>query len=156
MDRGEWIELSESPLPVAEVLAWVVQPGCGAVDIFCGTVRDHSEGRPGVLGLEYEAYEPLVAPRLEEIASEARRRWPDIGRLALLHRIGPLAVGETSVVVAVSTPHRDHAFEATRWCIDTLKATVPIWKREIWDGGADWGLCAHELSDVGDAGSAGT
>lgn len=153
MDRGEWIELSESPLPVAEVLAWVVQPGCGAVDVFCGTVRDHSEGRPGVLGLEYEAYEPLVAPRFKEIASKARRRWPDIGRLALLHRIGPLAVGETSVVVAVSTPHRDHAFEATRWCIDTLKATVPIWKREIWDGGADWGLCAHELSDVGDAGS---
>jgi molybdopterin synthase catalytic subunit len=155
VDRAEWIELTGEPLPVAEVLAWVVQPGCGAVDVFCGTVRDQSEGRRGVERLEYEAYEPLVVPRLEELALEARRRWPEIGRLALLHRIGPLAVGETSVVVAVSTPHRDSAFDATRWCIDTLKATVPIWKREIWEDGADWGLCAHELTDVGDAGSPG-
>jgi molybdopterin synthase catalytic subunit len=153
VDRAEWIELTERPLPVAEVLAWVVQPGCGAVDVFCGTVRDHSNDRRGVERLEYEAYELLVVPRLGEIALEARRRWPEIGRLALMHRIGPLAVGEVAVVVAVSTPHRADAFDATRWCIDTLKATVPIWKREIWQDGADWGLGAHELTDVGDAGS---
>jgi molybdopterin synthase catalytic subunit len=155
VDRAEWIELTREPLPVAAVLAWLVQPGCGALDVFCGTVRDHSEDRRGVERLEYEAYEPLVVPRLQEIADEARRRWPEIGRLALLHRIGPLVVGETSVVTAVSTPHRDSAFGATRWCIDTLKATVPIWKREIWQDGDDWGLGAHHLSDVGDAGSHG-
>jgi molybdopterin synthase catalytic subunit len=140
---------------VGEVFAWVVQPGCGAIDVFCGTVRDHSEGRPGVQSLEYEAYEALVVPRFTEIAFEARRRWPEIGRLALLHRIGRLEVGEISVVIAVSTPHRAEAFEATRWCIDTLKATVPIWKREVWADGSDWGLDAHELTDVSDAGSTG-
>ena len=155
MDRGEWIELSKDPLAVGEVLAWVVQPGCGALDVFCGTVRDHSEGRPGVIGLEYEAYEAMVVPRFTEIALEARRRWPEIGRLALLHRIGRLEVGEISVVIAVSTPHRAQAFEATRWCIDTLKGTVPIWKREVWQDGSDWGLDAHELTDVSDAGSMG-
>ncbi len=155
MDRADWIELTEAPLPVAEALAWVVQPGCGAVDVFCGTVRDHSEGRRSVERLEYEAYEPLVVPRFKEIAHEARRRWPEIGRLVVLHRIGSLAVGETSVVIAVSTPHRSSAFDATRWCIETLKATVPIWKRELWEDGADWGLGTHELTDVGDAGSPG-
>ena len=155
MERGEWIELSKDPLAVGEVLAWVVQPGCGALDVFCGTVRDHSEGRPGVMGLEYEAYEAMVVPRFTEIALEARRRWPEIGRLALLHRIGRLEVGEISVVIAVSTPHRAQAFEATRWCIDTLKGTVPIWKREVWQDGSDWGLDAHELTDVSDAGSMG-
>jgi molybdopterin synthase catalytic subunit len=148
LSGDDWIELRATPLPVAEVVSWVVQPGCGGFDCFCGTVRNHAEGRPGVERLEYEAYEPAVVPRLSAIAAQARRRWPEIGRLALLHRIGPLAVGEVSVVVAVSTPHRHESFEATRFCIDTLKATVPIWKREIWADGEDWGLCAHELSDA--------
>jgi molybdopterin synthase catalytic subunit len=155
VDQANWIELTRAPLPVAQILTWLVQPGCGAIDVFCGTVRDHSDGRRGVEMLEYEAYESQVIPRLEEIAGEARRRWPEIGRLALLHRIGPLVVAEVSVVTAVSTPHRDSAFGATRWCIDTLKATVPIWKREKWDGGGDWGLGASELTDVGDVGGHG-
>jgi len=154
VERNDWVELCDRPIQVADILSWVAQPGCGAIDIFCGTVRDHSEGRPGVEKLEYEAYESVVAPKLIEIALEARRRWADIGRLAMVHRTGPLTVGEISVVVAVSTPHRAESFEATRWCIDTLKATVPIWKREIWEGGEDWGLCAHELSDVADSGTA--
>ena len=153
MGDSDWIELRASELPVAEVISWMPEPGCGAFDCFCGTVRDHSEGRRGVERLEYEAYEPAVVTRLDQIAAEARRRWPEIGRLALLHRIGPLEVGEVSVVVAVSTPHRHESFEATRFCIDTLKATVPIWKREIWEGGEDWGLCAHELTDVSESGS---
>ena len=152
MDQGEWIELTTEPLPVTAVLGWVVQPGCGAVDVFCGTVRDHSDGRPGVEHLEYEAYEAQVVPKLQEVAAEARRRWPQIGRLAFLHRTGILSVGEISVVVAVSTPHRAEAFDATRWCIDTLKATAPIWKREVWEDGADWGLCAHELTDATERG----
>jgi len=153
VERNDWVELSDRPIQVADILSWVAQPGCGAIDIFCGTVRNHSDGRPGVEKLEYEAYESVVVPRLTEIALEARRRWADIGRLAMVHRTGPLTVGEISVVVAVSTPHRAESFAATQWCIDTLKATVPIWKREIWEGGEDWGLCAHELSDVADSGT---
>jgi len=153
VDRVDWIELTEEPLPVAEVLTWIVQPGCGAIDLFCGSVRDHSEDRQGVETLEYEAYESSVVPKLEEIAREARLRWPDIGRLAYLHRVGTLSVGEISVVVAISTPHRAEAFDSVRWSIDTLKATVPIWKREIWQDGADWGLGARELRDVGSSGT---
>lgn len=153
MERADWIELTTGPLPVAEILAWIVQPECGAVDLFCGTVRDHSEGRPDVQRLEYEAYEAHVLPALREVAGEARRRWPQIGRVALVHRTGVLSVGEIAVIVAVSTPHRAEAFEATRWCIDTLKATAPIWKREVWGGGADWGLCDHELTEAAEPGA---
>jgi molybdopterin synthase catalytic subunit len=144
-----WIALTDSELPVGEVLDWAVRPGCGAVVLFSGTVRDHAEGRTGVSKLVYEAYTEQVEPRLTAIAEEARRRWP-VGRLALLHRVGELVVGESSVVVVASTPHRPEAFESARFCIDTLKATVPIWKRETWEGGEDWGLCAHDVVDVGD------
>jgi len=77
-----------------------------------------------------------------------RARWSDIRRVALLHRIGGLSLKESSVVVAVSSPHRPEAFEAARFGIDTLKATIPIWKREVWDGGDDWGLASQEISDV--------
>jgi molybdopterin synthase catalytic subunit len=147
-----WIALTDSELPVGEVVDWAVQPGCGAVVLFSGTVRDHAEGRTGVSKLVYEAYTEQVEPRLAAIAEEARRRWP-VGRLALLHRVGELVVGESSVVVVASTPHRPEAFESARFCIDTLKATVPIWKRETWEGGEDWGLCAHDVVDVGDANS---
>jgi molybdopterin synthase catalytic subunit len=111
-------------------------------------VRDHAEGRPGVSELEYEAYEEEVVPRLVAIAAEARRRWPDLGRVAVLHRVGTLAVGETSVLIAASAPHRGEAFDAARFCIDTLKTTVPIWKRETWNGGTDWALCSHPVDEV--------
>jgi molybdopterin synthase catalytic subunit len=128
---------------------WVVQPSCGASVVFSGTVRDHAEGRRGVSSLDYEAYAEEVEPRLSALATEARKRWVDLGRVLLWHRSGPMAVGETSVIVAVSSPHRAEAFEAARWCIDTLKATVPIWKHETWDGGAGWGTGANEISEVG-------
>jgi len=144
-----WIALTEEPLPVGAAADWAVRPDCGAVVLFSGTVRDHAEGRPGVTRLVYEAYAEQVEPRLEAIAAEARTRWP-IGRLALLHRIGELALGESSVLVVASSAHRGEAFDAARFCIDTLKATVPIWKRETWEGGEDWGLCAHDVVDVGD------
>jgi molybdopterin synthase catalytic subunit len=150
VERDDWIELTAGPISLAEVTAWVNRPDCGAIDVFCGTVRDHSEGRPGVERLEYEAYESEVVHRLDAIAAEARRRWPEIGRVALLHRTGLLEVGEVSVMVAVSTPHRAEAFEAARWCIDTLKETVPIWKREHWSDGADWATDAHELREIGE------
>lgn len=125
-----------------------MKPNCGAVVLFSGTVRDHAEGRSNVAALEYEAYDTEVEPRLSVIAAEARRRWPATGRLALLHRSGRLVVGETSVVVIASAPHREEAFAAARWCVDTLKATVPIWKRESWEGGDDWSTCAHPVAEV--------
>jgi molybdopterin synthase catalytic subunit len=142
-----WVALTDEELPVAAISTWVVRADCGAVVVFSGTVRDHAEGRPGVSGLAYEAYAEQVEPRLLAIADEARSRWP-VGRMALLHRVGPLDLGEVSVVVAVSAPHRPEAFEAARFGIDRLKATVPIWKRETWDGGEDWGLDAHDIDEV--------
>lgn len=148
----EWIALTDEPLPVGEVAAWVVVPRCGASVTFSGTVRDHAEGRPGVTSIEYEAYATQVEPRLVAIATEARSRWPTLGRVALLHRTGPLELGESSVVVSASAPHRDEAFDCARFLIDTLKATVPIWKKEAWDGGEDWGLDAKELREVSDVG----
>jgi molybdopterin synthase catalytic subunit len=144
----DWIALLDRPLPVERAMRWSVRPDCGAQVVFSGTVRDHAEGRAGVSLVEYEAYAEQVEPRLAQLAAEARRRWPALGRLVLLHRIGELAVGECSVVVVASAPHRAEAFEAARWCIDTLKETAPIWKREVWDGGAGWGTGARPVDEV--------
>jgi molybdopterin synthase catalytic subunit len=94
--------------------------------------------------LEYEAYLEQVTPRLTRVADEARHRWPEIGRLVLLHRVGRLEVEDVSVVVVTSTPHRGEAFASAEFCIDTLKHTVPIWKRETWVGGSDWSVCTSE------------
>jgi molybdopterin synthase catalytic subunit len=116
---------------------------------FSGTVRDHAEGRVGVHSLDYEAYEPQVIPRLAAIASETRQRWPELGRIAMLHRTGHLELGETSVVVVVSAPHRGEAFEAARFAIDTLKTSVPIWKKEHWPGGSEWGADAVPVRNSG-------
>jgi len=147
-DDPTWVGLTPDVLPVGRVADWAVLPSCGAVVTFTGTARDHAAGRPDVSGLEYEAYESQIEPRFVAIAEEARRRWPDLGRLAILHRTGPVAIGEASVVVAAGSPHRTEAFEAARWCIDTLKDTTPIWKRETWAGGESWGLDARALTDV--------
>jgi molybdopterin synthase catalytic subunit len=146
--ENDWIGLSDEPLPVEAALAWVVRPDCGAQVLFSGTVRDHAEGRPGVSELEYEAYVKQVEPRLARIADAARARWPVLGRVALLHRVGVLHLGDCSVIVVVSSPHRQEAFAAAQWCIDTLKSSVPIWKRETWDGGVDWGTAAHDVAEV--------
>lgn len=146
-DSDTWVGLTDQPLPVDVATGWVVRPDCGAVVVFSGTARDHAEGRPGVSLLEYEAYEEQVTPRLRSIVDEARVRWPGVGRMVLLHRTGPVPVGESAVVVAVSAPHRAAAFEAARFGIDTLKATVPIWKRETWEGGESWGLEAQHVDE---------
>ncbi|MGI9624813.1 MAG: molybdenum cofactor biosynthesis protein MoaE [Acidimicrobiales bacterium] len=143
-----WTGLTADPLPVQVASDWVIQPRAGAVVTFNGTARDHSEGRPDVVTLEYEAYVEQVEPRLEAIATEARIRWPDLGRIAMIHRMGPIEITESAVVVAVSAPHRDSAFAAARFCIDTLKATVPIWKRESWKDGESWGLEAQHLVEA--------
>ncbi len=146
----DWIGLYDGPLPVAEAASWVIRPDCGGVVTFIGTVRDHSEGREGVTFLEYEAYRDQVVPKLAALAAEARRRWPELGRLALLHRLGSMGLGEASVLVAASAPHRGQAFDAARWCIDTLKTTVPIWKRESWSDGSDWAAGASEVRELSD------
>lgn len=140
--------VTAEPLPLRDAAAFVERADCGAVVVFTGTVRNHSEGRPGVRSLEYEAYDEEVTPRLAAIAAEARARWAEVGRLVILHRTGLLGVGEASVVVAASSPHREQAFDAAEFCIDTLKATAPIWKREAWDGGEDWSTCAHPVAEV--------
>jgi molybdopterin synthase catalytic subunit len=137
---AQWLGLSPQPLPTAAALDWATLPECGAVVVFTGTVRDHADGRPGVSRLEYEAYEEQVGPKLRELADDLRRRWPMLGRIALLHRVGAVALTEAAVVVAVSAPHRPEAFDAARYAIDTLKETVPIWKREFWAKESDWGL----------------
>lgn len=156
----DWIGLSAHALPVALAAAWVVLPRCGAVVLFSGTSRDHSgsdagersgsdqERREGVTVLEYEAYDAQVVPRLRAIVSSMRQQWPGLGRIVLLHRTGEVAVGESSVVVVVSAAHREEAFAAGRFGIDAVKATVPIWKKETWDGGSAWALDAKPITAV--------
>jgi molybdopterin synthase catalytic subunit len=143
----DWVGLSADPLPVGSVIDWVGRPDCGAVALFCGNARDHAGDRTGVEELVYEAYEEQALPRLAGVVLEVRARWSTVGRVAILHRTGSLAVGDTAVVVAVSAPHRAEAFAAARFAIDAVKASVPIWKKERWDGGADWGLEGNELLD---------
>ena len=146
---GDWISVTEDPLPIDAATTWATTPGSGAVVVFLGVVRDNSDGRDGVRGLSYEAYEEAAEAKLAEVATEARRNWPVVDRVALLHRIGDLELSEASVAVVVSSPHRPEAFEAARFCIDTLKETVPIWKREHWDGGSDWATGSHPVRAVG-------
>lgn len=142
---ADWIGITDHALPVAEATTWAATPSSGAVVTFCGVVRDHSEGRPGVVGLTYEAYEVHARGRLAEVAAATRRHQPAVARLALLHRTGALDLSEVSVVVVASAPHRAEAFDAARFAIDTLKETVPIWKREHWAGGSDWAECSHPV-----------
>jgi molybdopterin synthase catalytic subunit len=142
----DWVALTTDALPLERLATWPIVPGCGAVVVFAGTVRDHADGRPGVTSLEYEAYAGAATKMLEEIAGEMRTQWPALGRVALLHRTGVLTLGDVSVVVSVSSPHRPEAFDASRYGIDTIKARVPIWKRETWEGGTAWGLDSHALA----------
>ena len=112
-------------------------PDAGAVVLFFGTVRNNTEGRP-VKCLEYEAYPPMAEKKMAEIAQEISDKW-GLDRVAMLHRVGRLEIGEVSVAVAVASPHRKDGFEACQYAMDRLKQIVPIWKREVWaDGEAEW------------------
>ena len=128
------IALTRKPIDVAALGA--AAPADGAHCTFVGVVRDHNAGR-AVLYLEYEAFEEMALPLMEEIAAEAGRRWP-VTAITIVHRLGRLEIGEASVAVAVVSPHRAEAFAACRYAIDTLKATVPIWKKEFYADGAVW------------------
>jgi molybdopterin synthase catalytic subunit len=128
--------LSERPLDVSEVISRVSGPGLGGIVTFLGAVRDHARGRQ-IEHLEYEAYAGMAEREMEKIAAEAGRRWPG-ARLAIAHRCGRLVIGELAVVIAAGAPHRAEAFEACRFAIDTLKQSVPIWKKEFARDGEYW------------------
>ena len=120
-----------------EVRGAVEGPDAGAVVLFFGTVRNNTEGRP-VKCLEYEAYPPMAEKKMAEIAQEVSEKWGP-NRVAMIHRVGKLEIGEVSVAVAVASPHRRDGFAACQYAMDRLKQIVPIWKREVWaDGEAEW------------------
>ncbi len=147
-----WIALTDQSLDLGIATDWVALPGCGAVVVFSGLVRDHADGSNGVTHIDYEAWAEQVIPRLTAVADEARRRWPDLGRVALWHREGRVLLSESSVVVAVSSPHREAAFDACEFAIDTLKESVPIWKKEFFGGGSQWARAAQHITDVNERG----
>jgi molybdopterin synthase catalytic subunit len=128
------VRLVHEPIDLAALAA--TAPADGALCLFVGVVRNENQGR-SVLRLEYEAYEEMALPLMEEIAEETARRYP-VSTVRLVHRLGPLEIGEASVAVAVASPHRGEAFAACRFAIDTLKAKVPIWKKEHYADGTAW------------------
>ncbi len=143
-----WVAVTPEPLALDPLVAWATRPGCGAVVTFSGTVRDHSADHDAVSALEYETSEPHALARLGEVAEEARRRWPDVAAVALHHRVGRVELGEPTVLVVVAAPHRAEAFEAGRFCIDALKRTVPMWKREHFPGGSAWSSATEPIVPV--------
>jgi len=147
-DARTWIAVTNESLAVDVPVSWATTPRAGAVVSFSGVVRDHAEGRDGVRAMTYEAYEEPATRAMHAIADEMRTRWPDVERVALLHRVGELALSEASVVIVVSAPHRGTAFEAASYAIDTLKQTVPIWKQEHWAHGSDWAVERHPIRSV--------
>lgn len=131
------ISLTLHPIDIGAAINQVITPTSGGLNVFIGTTRNHSFAREVKL-LEYEAYEPMALHTIEQIEREAREKWPIHG-VAIVHRLGRVPVGEASVVIAVSAAHRNEAFEACRFLIDTLKREVPIWKREHFvDGTSEW------------------
>jgi len=128
------VRLVHEPIDLAALTA--AAPADGALCLFVGVVRNENQGR-SVLRLEYEAYEEMALPLMEDIAQETARRYP-VSAVRLVHRLGPLEIGEASVAVAVASPHRGEAFAACRFAIDTLKAKVPIWKKEHYADGTAW------------------
>jgi molybdopterin synthase catalytic subunit len=131
------VSLTDSPLDTAALLAQVASNDAGAIVLFLGTTREFTNGRQ-TASLDYECYPEMAEKKLAELEAEARRRWPLRG-CAIVHRLGHLELGEASIAIAVSSPHRADAFAAGQWLIDTIKDVVPIWKQENWaDGTSEW------------------
>jgi molybdopterin synthase catalytic subunit/molybdopterin converting factor small subunit len=130
-------EVVEHPLSADAIAARVDDPGAGGVAIFSGIVRNQTAGLP-VKFLEYEAHAPMATTKMREIGAALRARWSGVRRVAMQHRIGRLEIGECSVLIAVSATHRGDAFDACRYAIDTLKRTVPVWKKEHFEDGEVW------------------
>ena len=140
------IEIVQNPIDAAQILSAVEDEGSGGVVLFLGTVRDHAQGQR-VVALEYEAYAPMALRQMERIKEEACKKW-QVRRMAMVHRTGYMKVGEISVAVAVACAHRAEAFAACRFAIDTLKHSVPIWKKEYRPDGSYWveGCQAHPVT----------
>lgn len=134
------IQLLETPLSPQDCLQQVASDEAGGTVLFDGTVRNNTQGR-AVVRLEFEAYAPMAISEMRKIAEEVERRW-EARHVAIHHRVGTLGIGDIAVLIAVATPHRAAAFEACQYAIDTLKETVPIWKKEIFEDGEIW-VAAH-------------
>ena len=134
------IKVTAEPLDIPACIDWVMSPQSGGIDVFIGTVRDATKGKP-VVRLEFEAYVPMALSEMRKLAERAMAEWP-LHKVLLHHRTGVLPVGDVPVVIAVSAAHRAAAFDACRFLIDTLKQTVPIWKKEIFEDGQVW-VAAH-------------
>lgn len=131
------ISLTQSPIDPSAILAQVASNDAGAVVLFLGTTREFTKGRQ-TESLDYECYPQMAEAKLAELESQAREKWPLV-HVAIVHRLGHLELGEASIAIAVSSPHRQAAFEAGKWLIDTIKEDVPIWKQENWaDGTSEW------------------
>ncbi len=141
-------EITDQPLSLEPVVNAVRRSSSGAIATFLGVVRQRTRGRQ-VRYLEYEAYREMAIPKMRVIADEIRRKW-EVDEIAMVHRIGHLQVGEASVAIAVSAPHRHQALAACAYAIDRLKETVPIWKKEVWTDGEEW--VGPSASDGGVAG----
>lgn len=129
-------KVTEEPLSIDEAYGAVRRPDCGAVALFVGTVRDHHDGK-AVRSLSYSAFKEMAEKEFAKIAAEIAARWK-VGAVYIAHRTGPLAIGDASVVIAVSSGHRAEAFEASRHAIEALKKAAPIWKEEYYDQGKAW------------------
>jgi molybdopterin synthase catalytic subunit len=134
------IKISVATLDVQHCVDWVMSPECGGIDVFIGTVRNATKGK-AVVRLEFEAYEKMAVNEMEKIARQASAKWP-VQKILIHHRTGVLNIGEVPVIIAVAAAHRGAAFDACRYIIDTLKQTVPIWKKEIFEDGEVW-VAAH-------------
>lgn len=139
MDSNICIVISDSPLSLQEAMDFVHSPECGAIVFFTGTVRNHFEGRR-VRATHYEGYVEMAGREMQQIVSECQKRWK-IGKIAAFHRTGTLQVGEVSVVIAVSSHHREDAFAACRYIIEQIKLRLPVWKREHYEDGEERWQC---------------
>jgi molybdopterin synthase catalytic subunit len=131
------VSVGEGPIDSSRLLREVGRPDAGAIVLFLGTVRDHSDGKHGVTHLDYEVYPEQVEPKIREVVDEAIVRWPILG-VVVEHRWGRVELEEASVAVVVSAAHRADAFSAASYVIDELKTRAPIWKKEHWPGGSEW------------------
>ncbi|CAH1155198.1 unnamed protein product [Phaedon cochleariae] len=126
-----YLEVTEERLSVELISNLVSSKSCGAISLFIGTTRDNFEGKK-VVNLEYEVYEAMAIKRMTAICEEIRQHWPTVEGIAIYHRVGSVPVKEASIIIAISSPHRKEAIQATEWCIDDVKRSVPIWKKEVY------------------------
>ena len=134
------IKISVDPLQIQSCIDWVMSPECGGINVFIGSVRNVTK-RKKVLRLEFEAYQSMAISEMNKIAEDVLKKWP-VQKILIHHRTGILQTGEVPVIIAVAAAHRDAAFDACRYTIDTLKQTVPIWKKEVFEDGEIW-VAAH-------------